>query len=233
MKHTTVADVMTTAVLAIDEETPFTEIADIMFVGAVRALPVLGPDRTLVGVVSEADILVTAERADPQDSPHHRWRPRARHTRRGAPVTKAGATTARELMSAEVVTVEPTATVARAARLMREQGLAWLPVVDDRRRVVGVLGRSDLLAVFYRRDADIRAEIIDEVLGKALQVPADRVVVKVARGVVTLTGRLDTHADAKLAGRLAERVEGVVAVVDHLRWSVDERVADAVVGPLY
>ena len=38
-----------------------------------------------------------------------------------------------------------------------------------------------------------------------------------------MTGQLDTRAAAKRARRLAERVEGVVAVVDHLRGSVDER----------
>ncbi len=48
-----------------------------------------------------------------------------------------------------------------------------------------------------------------------------------------MTGQPDTPADAKLARQLAERVEGVGAVVDHLRWSADERVADATVGPLY
>ena len=127
--------------------------------------PVLGPDRTLVGVVSEADILITAERADPQGPPHHGWRPRARHTRRAAPTAKAGGKTARELMTTQVITVGPMATVARAARLMREEGLAWLPVVDEGMHVVGVLGRSDLLAVFYRRDRDIRAEIVEDVLG--------------------------------------------------------------------
>ena len=99
--------------------------------------------------------------------------------------------------------------------------------------MVGVLGRSDLLAVFYRRDRDIRAEIVEDVLGRALKAPPNRVVVKVDNGVVTMTGQLDTRAAAKRARRLAERVEGVVAVVDDLRWSVDERVADATVGPLY
>ncbi len=35
--------------------------------------------------------------------------------------------------------------------------------------MIGVLGRSDLLAVFYRRDANILAEILEDILGNALK----------------------------------------------------------------
>ena len=59
------------------------------------------------------------------------------------------------------------------------------------------------------------------------------VTVEVDRGVVTLTGELDTRLDAQVAVRLIERIEGVVAVVDHLRFRTDERVADASATPMY
>jgi osmotically-inducible protein OsmY len=51
--------------------------------------------------------------------------------------------------------------------------------------------------------------------------------------VVVLDGELDTHAETVLAARLVERVEGVVTVVDLLRYRLDERLADAVVHPLF
>jgi CBS domain-containing protein len=129
-------------------------------------------------------------------------------------------------MSAPAFTVEPGTTVARAARTMREHRLAGLPVVEQGGRIVGVLGRSDLLSVFHRDDGGIRAEIVDDVLGRVLTVEPARVTVGVVDGVVTLEGELDTRADAELAVRLAERVEGVVAVVDRLRSPVDDRTAD-------
>jgi CBS domain-containing protein len=47
---------------------------------------------------------------------------------------------------------------------MLGQHLSWMPVCDEDRRVVGVLGRSDLLTDFLRDDASIRAEIVDDVL---------------------------------------------------------------------
>jgi CBS domain-containing protein len=60
--------------------------------------------------------------------------------------------------------------VAAAARSMRELAIAWMPVVDADGRMVGVLGRCDLLAVFLRGNAAIRREVVEEVLGRMLVV---------------------------------------------------------------
>ncbi|MCX6462082.1 MAG: CBS domain-containing protein [Pseudonocardiales bacterium] len=230
MQRSTVADVMTTDVRWVPPEATFVEVADVLAGAAVRAVPVLDPDRRLLGVVSEADLLVTLERA--ADEPRRRWW-RPRHVRRGPSAAKAGAATAAALMSAPAHTAAPGDSVAAAARAMREQGLSWLPVVDGDGRVVGVLGRSDLLAVFHRDDPAIRAEVVDEVFGRMLLVDPARVTVRVADGIVVLSGELETRADTELAVRFVERVEGVVSVVDLLRYRVDERLADAAVLPRY
>ena len=122
-------------------------------------------------------------------------------------------------MSAVLVTIDPDATVAAAARLMREQGVNWLPVVADA-RLVGVLGRSDLLAVFLRSDAAIRTEIVEGVLVGALATDPSRVAVDVVDGVVTLALH---DIDAEVAVALTSRTEGVVDVVDRLTWQVPDR----------
>lgn len=108
-------------------------------------------------------------------------------------------------MSAVLVTIGPEATVSAAARLMREQGVSWLPVLADG-RVVGVLGRSDLLAVFLRSDAAISAEIEQEVLADMLATDPSRVAVEVTDGVITLTGELDTRIDAEVAAAYTHRL---------------------------
>lgn len=225
VRRSTVADVMTTDVVRVPPDATFAQVADALAGRRVRAVPVCDAGGVLLGAVSEADLLVTAERAEPApDRPW--WRPRPRHTDRSAPAGATGAATAAGLMSAPAVTVEPGTTVARAARLMREHGLAWLPVVGRDGRMVGVVGRSDLLSVFHRDDDAIRTEIVDDVLVRLLGVGEDRVTVAVTDGVVTLDGELDTRADTELAARFADRVEGVVTVVDRLRHRVDERTAD-------
>jgi CBS domain-containing protein len=230
MRHTTVADVMSTNVISARPQDSFAHLTTLLREAAIRAVPVVDDDGTLLGVVSEADLMAAVARPDGYEA-RRWWRPR--HIRRQAQESKAGATTAAELMTTGVETVTPATRVSAAARAMLRQHLSWMPVCDEDRRVVGVLGRSDVLTVFVRDDASIRAEIVDDVLRFILLADPTSVLVEVDGGVVTLTGELDTRLDAQVAVRLIERIEGVVAVVDHLRFRTDERVADASATPMY
>ena len=217
-RRTTVADVMTTTVASVSPSTSVHDVAATLYTAAVRAVPVLDADGALVGVISEADLLPAVAATEPSE--RQWWRPR--HIHRGVPAARPGARTAGELMSAAPITIGPDATVAAAARLMRERGVSWLPVLAEG-RLVGVLGRSDLLTVFLRSDAEIRAEVVGDVLAGRLVVDPSRVAVEVTDGVVTLTGELDTHADAEVALTMVHRVEGVVDVLDQLTWQVADR----------
>jgi CBS domain-containing protein len=52
---------------------------------------------------------------------------------------------ARDLMSTEVITISPKATVIEAAKNMLDHRVSGLPVVDDRDRLIGVISEGDLL----------------------------------------------------------------------------------------
>jgi CBS domain-containing protein len=127
---------------------------------AIRAVPVVDDDRTLKGVVSEADLMAAVGHAE---GDARRWG-RPRHIHHRSPQAKPGATTAAELMTTDVETVTPTTRLPAAARTMMDSGLSWMPVCDQAGRVVGVLARSDVLTVFLRDDASIQAEILDDIL---------------------------------------------------------------------
>jgi CBS domain-containing protein len=226
MLRTTVAEVMVTDVVTASPDASFAELARVLHGAGVRAVPIVDPAGVLMGVVSEADLMASAARPDTAPG---RWR--ARHVRRDQPEAKAGATTAAELMTAFVEAVAPTTTVATAARLMVERHLRWMPVCDAAGRVLGVISRSDVLAVFLRDDESIRAEIADEVVGA----DGKGVQVDVHDGVCSLNGEVETRGDAERLDRVAERVEGVVAVTDRLTYRVGEQLADssATPGPRY
>jgi CBS domain-containing protein len=230
MRHTNVADVMSTNVISASPKDSFFEVATMLRNAAIRAVPVVDDDGRLQGVVSEADLMAAVAHAEGRDA-RRWWRPR--HIHRRVPETKAGATTAAELMTTDVETVTPSTRLTAAARTMMDHHLSWMPVCDEGGRVAGVLGRSDVLTVFLRDDASIQAEIVDDVLRRILLVDPSAVTVEVDRGVVTLTGELDTRVDAQVAVHLTERIEGVVAVVNHLRYRNDERVTDARAIPTY
>jgi osmotically-inducible protein OsmY len=97
-----------------------------------------------------------------------------------------------------------------------------LPVIGHDGRLVGIVTRADLVKAFVRTDAEIEREIRDDVVLGTLWIPPGRVEVTVEKGVVTLTGRVDTKTDAELLPRLAQRVAGVISVDSKLTWETDE-----------
>jgi CBS domain-containing protein len=211
---TTVKDVMTTRVVSVNEDVAFKEIAASLRRHRVSALPVIGGDRTVIGVVSEADLL-TKQALDASDGREPRPISDLRHRKDRA---KFGAITAAELMTSSAVTISPDEPVAHAARLMYLCEVKQLPVVDADNHLVGIVNRADVLSVYDRPDAEIQREIQDRVIPEKCVADADRfaVTVVVNDGIVTLEGHLETSRSGHEIVPAAWHVEGVVAVRDRL-----------------
>ncbi|WP_432138425.1 MULTISPECIES: CBS domain-containing protein [unclassified Streptomyces] len=222
MKHNKVGSVMTTDVVRATYGTPFKEVARLLGEHDISGLPVVDDDERVVGVVSETDLMVhQAGMPDPYQA-HRRPRladltPAAR--RRAA---KARARTAGQLMTAPAITVHADDTLVAAARTMAAHGVERLPVLDEDDRLVGIVTRRDLLTVFLRPDGEIRAEVIDEVLVRALWLTPRAIDVSVTDGVVTLSGELERKSETEIAVSMARRIDGVVAVVDKLTHRLDD-----------
>jgi CBS domain-containing protein len=216
MRTWRVKDVMTTDVVTVTEETPYREIVDILTGRRVSAAPVVDGDRRVVGVVSEADLLHKIEYLGEEP------RVFAGRRRRQA-LAKAHGGVARDLMSAPAVTVQPGTSLTGAAKVMDDERVKRLPVVDERDRLLGIVSRADLLRVFARPDPEIAGDVVDEVLGRTLWVDPGRVQVTVRDGVVTLDGQADRRSTADLAVKLTQGVPGVVEVVDRLGFDFDDR----------
>lgn len=219
MKHQKIGNLMTGDVVTATARTSFKDVAAALAEHGISGLPVVDEDERVLGVVSETDLVL-----------HHAEQPAGGKPRRRLRLTRAGrasaakgrARTAGQLMTAPAVTVRATDSIARAARTMAEHGVERLPVVDEEDRLVGIVTRRDLLRVFLRPDAEIRAEIIDEVLVRGLWLSPHAVGVQVEGGVVALDGRLERSSDAQIAAQMAAQVDGVVAVVNHLTFRFDD-----------
>jgi CBS domain-containing protein len=125
-------------------------------------------------------------------------------------------------MTAPPVTVHAEETIAEAARTMVQRHVERLPVLDEEDRLVGIVTRRDLLQVFLRPDAEIRAEVIEEVLVRTLRLPPTAIDVFVVEGVVTLTGRLERKSETEIAVSMTRQTDGVVAVIDQLTYRFDD-----------
>ncbi|MFB7865071.1 MULTISPECIES: CBS domain-containing protein [unclassified Streptomyces] len=201
----TVADVMTRKVVAVQPDAEFKEIVTAMDRWRVTAVPVVAGEGRVVGVVSEADLLLKEEFHD------HRLG-LVEQLRRLDATAKAGSRRAQDLMTSPAVTVAPDATLPQAARLMAARRVKRLPVVDADGVIQGVVSRSDLLKVFLRPDEDLAAEVRHDVVDHLFPLSRDRVDVQVSAGVVTLCGEVRDRTLVPVAARLARAVEGVVDV---------------------
>jgi CBS domain-containing protein len=200
-RNNRVKDVMTTPVVAVKSTASFKELAVMLRRHRVSALPVVDDDTRLIGIVSEADLLVKEVL---NGGGGGAMAGRLPHRER----EKAGGVTAADLMTRLTVTITPEDTVEQAARLMYHLRVKRLPVVDPGGQLVGIVTRSDLLAVYDRPDDMILAEITD-----VIQMLADPAAfaVTVINGIVTVSGAPDS---AELGGAVVEKIRQVLGVVD-------------------
>jgi CBS domain-containing protein len=210
----TVKDVMSALPVSVSKTASFREIATRLRECRVSAFPVLDADGKVIGVVSEADLLVKEAAAD---EPNVVWGLLAGIVHHAGRAKAAGVTSA-DLMTSPAVTIGPDETVEHAARLMYDRKVKRLPVVDQAGRPIGIISRSDVLAVFDRTDAEIREEVMSQVITGRSEPSWYSVIVK--DGVVTLEGTPETVAIGRDLLRRARHVQGVVAVRDRLVYPV-------------
>jgi CBS domain-containing protein len=217
MRQWLVQDVMTRDVLTVTPGTPYREIVDSLVRRQVTAAPVVDEERRVVGVVSEADLLHKVEFIGDE----HQRRTFERPSRRSAR-DKAHAAAVGDLMTAPAITVRPDTSVVAAARRMETEHVKRLPVVDADGRLVGIVARRDLLRMHMRPDPEIRDDIVENVLRRALWIDPVSLEVDVVDGRVTVSGRVERKSTAGLVVHLVADVPGVVTVVDRLTWDYDD-----------
>lgn len=202
-------EVMTTDVVTVGVDTPLKQAATLLARHGISGLPVVDESGAVVGVLSEADILVKEGGAKKKSGgvlgwllePSEPWLEE-----------KLEAVTAGEAMTAPALTITPDRPVREAALTMLEEGVNRLPVVDDAGKLVGIVSRANLVRAFTRTDAEIAKEIETDVLRRTLWLEPGSVRVAVEDGNVALEGRVETEGDVELLTTMARRVPGVVSV---------------------
>jgi CBS domain-containing protein len=206
-----VQDVMTKTVLSTTPGTPLRDAALTLAREGISGMPVVDGDGALVGVFSEADV-IAKEGVEPARRGVLGWLVEPADTWLE---DRLAATTVGDAMSSPPVTIAPDRPVSEAAMLMLDEGVNRLPVVEDG-ALVGLVSRADLVRAFVRTDAEIRAEIQQEAIRKALWLDPNDVRVTVDGGHVKLAGSVASDSDAELLLTFTRRVPGVVAVTSEV-----------------
>lgn len=210
-----VQDLMTSSVATVAPDAPFKVVVEQLTRRGVSGLPVVDEDGTLVGIVTEGDLLAK----EAYGARRRRRRVLGLVTdvlagRDTLQLSKAAGLTAADIMTEHVITAGPEEDVRIAARRMLETGVKRLPVVDESHRVVGIIARADLLRVFERTDEALEAAI-SRLVERCLFVPPEADVdVKVSDGVVTLSGFVNRQSDVRVLGAIVAAVDGVVGMTN-------------------
>jgi CBS domain-containing protein len=126
-----VADVMTIDPIVVVDDSPIAEAARLIRSNSVSGLPVVDRGGSLVGVISQTDLLAL------QDTPI------GRIIRAEVSGLRTG-----ELMSSPAITVSMSDSLGNAARLMRDNHVHRLVALDESGRPIGVLSTSDFVGLF-------------------------------------------------------------------------------------
>lgn len=211
-----VGHVMTRDVVSVTPDTPLKDVAAAIVERGISGLPVCDADGAVVGVLSEADLLVKQGGSPERSGGLFAW---LVETASAPDLAKLRAHTAGEAMTSPAVTVETASPVSEAARTMVSLGVNRLPVVEDG-RLVGIVTRADLVRLFTRSDEEIARDIRQDVV-KRLWIAPERIEIEVEQGEVVLRGEVDTEVEAGLLEKRIPLVAGVVGVRSELSWAVD------------
>jgi CBS domain-containing protein len=119
-------------------------------------------------------------------------------------------------------TVPADTSVTEAARLMDRHQSRFLLVTGEDGKLLGVVTAQDLLRVFLRTDAAIKAEISRDVLSGYLGTNPVLVQVDVTDGVVRLTGELERKSMLAIVLPAVRAVDGVIDVTAKLGYAIDD-----------
>lgn len=129
-------DLMTSPVTWLPSDSTLLEAWTVMKRKGIHHLPVTSLHGTLVGLVSDRDLLPYTQELESSSSPG----PSTGHT-------------LAQVMSNRVLSASPTTELREIARVMLDEYVSAIPVVDSSRHPVGILTTSDILRAIVHRSS--------------------------------------------------------------------------------
>jgi CBS domain-containing protein len=215
-------DLMSTNLVVVPPETPVDAVAELLASRGISAVPVLDAGGKPLGIVTEGDLI--RRLADQPPGPLGWFLNLFRNPK---PLiqrfAKAHGATARDVMTADLVSVGEEATAEQIAQLMEKHGIRRVPVVREG-RMVGLVSRADLLRAILRPEAPAATlqddrEILRAVIGAMREQPwTDTfwIYPNVQQGVVRLYGFARSDAMREGLRVLVQGIPGVKAVEDQM-----------------
>lgn len=211
-------DLMTTNLVTLPPDAPLAAVAHALADRGVSGAPVLDSDGTLLGMVTEGDLI---KRLSAKDRAETSWLSGLFRSAsdQAAHYARVHGQKARDVMTTELTTVGEDASIEHVARIIEDKGIRRVPVLRDG-KLVGIVSRADLIralmvpvgtAAADAPDARIRRDVLKAMRNEPW-VDTYFIFADVKDGVVTFHGFCRSEEVKQGLRVLAERIEGVKAV---------------------
>ena len=218
-------DVMTQYVISVGPDDLVSKAVRTMLQNDISGLPVLNDNGSLVGMITEGDLLRRTETATMRKRP--RWLEFFVGPGKLADeFSHAHGRKVIEVMTDDPVTVTEETPLEEVVTLMQTRRIKRVPVVRGT-QVVGIVSRANLLHALARvaaetkpanaDDKTIRANLLSR-LSAERWAPVGALDIFVRDGVVDLWGSITDERERRALIVAAENTAGVKSVKDHLAW---------------
>ena len=142
----TCSDVMSRDVITAEFSTTLEEAWTLLRQHRIKALPVTDRARRVIGIVTLVDFMKNAN-LDVYETFEEKLRQLIRRTR---DLHSSKPEVIGQIMTQPVKTARHDMHIVELVPLLSDKGLHHIPIVDDERRLIGMLTQSDLIAALYR-----------------------------------------------------------------------------------
>lgn len=145
-------DIMTTTLVTLTPDMEITQAAKLLFDNHVNGAPVVGKDGKMIGILCQSDLIVQQKKI-PIPSLFtflDGFIPLTSLKKIEKTIQKIAATTVRDAMTANPVSVHPDTNIEEIAALMVDKNFHSLPV-EDNGRLVGIIGKEDILQTLIKK----------------------------------------------------------------------------------
>jgi acetoin utilization protein AcuB len=125
---------MTRKVITVDQEASIFDAQELMAHNNIRHLPIVDQKQHLIGIVTDRDIRSALPYRFFEMSPSEK--------------EKISAIKVKDIMTKDPISISPAYTIQDALLLIQNSKVGALPVVDDNKRLTGIISVRDLLRAF-------------------------------------------------------------------------------------
>jgi CBS domain-containing protein len=215
-------DIMVSPVITVKPHDSVKDVALLFLKRGISGAPVVDARGAIVGIISEGDLIYRSEIGTVR--PHPYWFIQlAGKEILAADYVKACSRTVSDVMTRNVITAFPDATLNEIASTLEKNSIKRVPIIENG-QVVGIVSRSNLVQAIASAKTDSEPTASDVTIRASLFSHLDRqpwsdtanLNAIIRDGIVELWGSVGSDAEKRATRIATESISGVRGVIDHL-----------------